>query len=156
MLPEMRIGIVTEVPTYVPGSEGNITEIEPLRERPGVIEISSPEVLVVRLKYHCARVDYLEREAFCVMSDLLGLLGKDGPAERIKEKLESFRYLCGEARALLAERPAIVHAARGENVRGSACGAEIAEYLRKSFLNWAGIIASSIAVRRAVNYPLLK
>lgn len=150
MLADMRIGIVTEVPTYVPVHEGDITEVEPLRERPVAIEISSPQALLVRMHYHCARVACLDRETLHLAWDLLGLLRKGGPEQGIRDKLEAFRYLCGEARALLAERPALVQAARGEKVRGSDCGAQIAACLRKSFLEWTGIIAASIAVTEAL------
>lgn len=148
-MPDMRIGTVTEVPTYVPGHKGEITEVEPLCERPMVIEISSPRALLIRVQYHCVRVAYLDRETFYVAWDLLGLLRKGSTEQGIRDKLESFRYLCGEARAVLAERPALVQAARGEKVRGSDCWAEIAACLRKSFLEWAAIIAASIAVTEA-------
>ncbi|MGB9858514.1 MAG: hypothetical protein ACPLQP_01100 [Moorellaceae bacterium] len=151
---DMQVGILIEVPTYVPGSgaghEKNITEVEPLRGRHVAIEIFSPQALLVRVHYHCARVGYLEREIFYVAWDLLGLLRKGSPEQWIKEKLESFRYLCGEARELLVERLALVEAAREEKFQGSDCGAQIAACLRKSFLEWTGIIAASIAVTEAL------
>lgn len=144
MLPE--IGRVVSVPSYLPLQRDRmVTEVVPLRERPVSLEGVSPAALAARVSYHSARISHLHREAFYLFGDFLRLSRGNGCLGEMREKLEVFGYLCEEARALLAERPVLVEAARRVGV-----SPETAMCLWRSAVEWVGMIGINMAVAEMI------